>query len=58
MFTESTCKYILCCKSKKMKRHIEIYNKGVAKIEDDFDMHNYAGYMRDLKNIKKWVTNF
>ena len=41
-----------------MKRHIEIYNKGVAKIEKDFDMLNYASYMRDVKNIKRWVNNF
>ena len=40
-----------------MKRRIEIYNKGVEKIEEDFDMYNYAAQMRDVKKLKTWVTH-
>ena len=55
--TESMCKYVLCCKSQKMNRQIEIYNKGVEKIENDFDMYNYAAQMHDLKKMKTWVSH-
>jgi len=41
-----------------MKRRIEIYNKGVTKIEEDFDMYNYAAQIREFKKIKSWVTDF
>jgi len=37
-----------------MKKYIELYEKGVEGIENDFDMVNYIQNMRDLKEIKCW----
>ena len=46
------------CKTKKMKKQIEIYKKGAEKIENDFDMFNYIQNMRDLRELKAWQERF
>jgi len=40
-----------------MKKYIEVYDKGVTKIEEDYDMVHYVKNMRELKIIKDWVKH-
>ena len=42
LFAGSMLRPFCICKTKKMEKMVEVYDKGVAKIEEDFDMVNFA----------------
>jgi len=41
-----------------MEHRINFYQKGMEKIEADFDMYNYIRNMRELDKIKAWIEKY
>ena len=40
-----------------MKHYVEVYDKGVTKIEEEFDMLNFAQSKRDIQLMKEWIQD-
>ena len=38
-----------------MKWYAEVYDKGVTRLEEEFDMLKYCHDMRDLASCKSWI---
>ena len=56
-FTESNVRPLCLCRSKKMQKYVEVYDKGVSKMEEEYDMLNFAQSKRDILLMKEWISD-
>ena len=40
-----------------MKKYVEVYDKGVSKLEQEYDMLNMAQSKRDVLLMKEWISD-
>ena len=57
LFAASIFRPFCLCKTRKMQKYVEVYDKGVSKMEEEYDMLNFAQSKRDILLMKEWISD-